>query len=155
MVVVVSELLRSRLEALHRPLQASAVDSLDAQCLLIQLAEGKIRPPDIWRHDRSGALSCGYERGKLAFTWPAENVAELARTWRNSDTGRAPEPARLFLDAHQRLEALASEAGLGPADVLIHHLGRAQIRGIWEDEEVVLVVEEIAAEPLLDSDGQR
>jgi hypothetical protein len=116
------------------------MDSLDAQCLLLQLVEGEIRPPDIWRHDRSGALSCGYERGTLAFTWPAENVAELARTWRNSDTGREREQARLFLDAHKRLAALASEAGLGPADALIHHLGRAEIRGVWENEEVVLVV---------------
>jgi hypothetical protein len=119
------------------------MDSLDAQCLIIQLAEGEIRAPDLWRHDRSGALSCGYERGELAFTWPAENVAEMARTWRNSDTSRAPEQARLFRDAHERLEALASEAGLGPADVIIHHLGRAEIQGRWEDEEVVLVVEEI------------
>jgi len=119
------------------------MDSLDAQCLLIQLAEGEIRPPDLWRHDRSGALSCAYEGGEWAFTWPAENVAKMARTWRNSDTSRAPEQARLFVDAHQRLEALASEAGLGPADMVIHHLGRAELRGRWEGEEVVLVVEEI------------
>ncbi len=119
------------------------MDSLDAQCLLIQLAEGEIRPPDLWRHDRSGALSCAYEGGEWAFTWPAENVAKMARTWRNSDTSRAPEQARLFVDAHQRLEALASEAGLGPADVVIHHLGQAELRGRWEGEEVVLVVEEI------------
>jgi hypothetical protein len=114
------------------------MDSLDAQCLLIQLAEGDIPPPDVWRHDRSGALSCGYERGELVFTWPAEDVAEMARTWRNSDTSRAPEQARLCLDAHQRLEALAKEAGLGPAEVIIHHLGRAEISGRWEDEEIVL-----------------
>lgn len=119
------------------------MDSLDAQCLLIQLAEGEIRPPDIWRHDRSGALSCAYEGGEWAFTWPPEDVAELARTWRDSDTSRPPEQARLFLDAHQRLKALADEAGLGPADAMIHHLGRAELRGRWEDEEVVLVVEEI------------
>jgi hypothetical protein len=119
------------------------MDSLDAQCLLIQLAEGEIRPPDVWRHARSGALSCAYEGGEWAFTWPAEDVAEMARTWRDSDTSRAPEQARLFLHAHHRLNALASEAGLGPADVMIHHLGRAELRRIWEDEEVVLVVEEI------------
>jgi hypothetical protein len=27
----------------------------------------------------------------------------------------------------------------------VHHLGRAEIRGRWEDEEVVLAVEEIGA----------
>ncbi len=119
------------------------MDSLDAQCLLIQLTEGEIRAPDLWRHDRSGALSCGYESGELVFTWPAENVAEMARTWRNADTSRVPEQARLFLDAHKRLEVLASESGLGPADAIVHYLGRAEIRGRWEHAKVVLAVEEI------------
>jgi hypothetical protein len=120
------------------------MDSLDAQCLLIQLAEGEIRPPDLWRHDRSGALWCAYEGGEQTFTWPPEDVAEMARTWRDSDTNRAAsERARLFRDAHERLEALAKEAGLGPADAMIHHLGRAELRGVWEEEQVVLVIEEI------------
>jgi hypothetical protein len=119
------------------------MDSLDAQCLLIQLAEGEIHAPDLWRHDRFGALSCAYEGSERAFTWPAEKVAEMARTWRSSDTSRAPEQARLFVDAHQRLEALASEAGLGPADVIIHDLARAELRGTWESEKLVLVVEGI------------
>jgi hypothetical protein len=95
------------------------------------------------RHDSSGALSCAYEGSERTFTWPAEDVAEMARAWRGSDTSRAPEQARLFRDAHQRLEALASEAGLGPADVMIHDLGRAELRGVWSNEEVTLVVEEI------------
>ena len=119
------------------------MDSLDAQCLLIQLAEGEIRAPDLWCHDRSGALSCGYEEGELTFTWRAEEVAEMARRWRESDTRRAPERARLFLDAHQRLAAVASEAGLGPADVVIHDLGRAEIRATWQDEKVLVVVDKI------------
>jgi hypothetical protein len=119
------------------------MDSLDAQCLLIQLAEGEIRAPDLWRHDRSGALSCAYDGGELAFTWQAEQVAQLARTWRSSDTRRAPDPAQPLLDAHQRLVAVARDAGLGPADVIVHDLGRGEIRGTWEDEKVLVVVEEI------------
>ena len=54
------------------------MDSLDAQCLLIQLAEGEMPPPELWRHDRSGALSCRYEDAERAFSWPAEQVAEMA-----------------------------------------------------------------------------
>ena len=119
------------------------MDSLAAQCLLIRLTEGEMPPPDLWRHDSSGALSCSYEGGESVFTWPAKDVAQMARTWRDSDTSRVPEQARLFLDAHQRLEALAAEAGLGPADVVIHDLGRAELRGIWEQEEVVLVIDGI------------
>jgi hypothetical protein len=124
------------------------MDSLDAQCLLIQLAEGEIRAPDLWRHDRSGALSCGYEGGACAFTWRAEQVARMADTWRKTDTTRAPERARFFVDAHQRLVAVASQAGLGPADVITHRLGRAEIRGTWEHEKVVLVVEGIGGSGL-------
>jgi hypothetical protein len=115
------------------------VDSLDAQCLVIQLAEGEIHPPDVWRHDRSGALSCAYEGGEWSFTWPADDVAEMASTWRESNARHMPEQARLFLDAHQRLEALASEAGLGPADVIIHHFGRRELRAVWENGTVVVV----------------
>jgi hypothetical protein len=140
---VVTKLLRSPVEALHGSPHASAVDSLDAQCLLMQLFEGQIRPPDLWRHERSGALSCAYEGSDRVFTWPAEDVAEMARTWRDSDMSRVPKQPRLFVDAHQRLDALAGQAGLGPAGVMIHDLGRAEVRGVWEDEKVVVVVDEI------------
>jgi hypothetical protein len=118
------------------------MDSLLAQCLVIQLADGEVRPPDLWRHHRSGALTCAYEGSERTFTWPAADVAAMARTWRDSGS-RPPGQARLFVNAHQHLEALASEAGLGPADMMIHHLGRAELRGVWENEQVVLVVEAI------------
>jgi hypothetical protein len=120
------------------------MDSLDAQCLLIQLVDGEIRPPDQWRHDRSGALACCYEGGQRVFTWPPEDVAEMARRWRHSDGSGVPKEEALALrDAYERLAALTSEAGLGPADVLIHDIARAELRGIWEDEQLVLVIERI------------
>jgi hypothetical protein len=117
--------------------------SLDAQCLLIQLTEGELRPPDIWRHDRSGALSCAYEGGEHVFTWPADDVAEMARRWRDSHTRGVPQQARPFLDAHKRLEALADEAGLPRPSAMVHDLGRMEVRGVWEDEELVVVIDEI------------
>jgi hypothetical protein len=123
------------------------MDSLDAQCLLIQLTERETRPPDLWRHDRSGALACGYEGGERTFTWPAEDVAEMARRWRHSDTSRAPKQVLALRAAHERLVALTREAGLRPADVLIHDLARAELRAVWEDEKVVLVVDRIGERP--------
>jgi hypothetical protein len=48
------------------------MDSLDAQCLLIQLTSGEIDPPNLWRHKRSGALSCAYAGATQVFTWPAK-----------------------------------------------------------------------------------
>jgi hypothetical protein len=119
------------------------MDSLDAQCLLIDVAMGEIPPPDLWRHDRSGALACCYEGGTRTFTWPPEDVAEMARRWRDRDRDRTPKQALALRDAHERLAALIAEAELGPADVVIHDLGRAELRAIWEHEKVVLVVERI------------
>jgi hypothetical protein len=86
------------------------MDSLDAQCLLIQLTEREIHPPDLWRHDRSGALVCGNEGGERTFTWPAEDVSEMARRWRQSDTSRAPKQVLALRDAHERLVALTRKA---------------------------------------------
>jgi hypothetical protein len=119
------------------------MDSLDAQCLLMQLTDGEIRSPDLWRHEGSGALACAYERGTSMFTWPAEAVAEMARRWRDRDTSPTPRQALALRDAHERLAALADEEGLRPADVVIHDLGRAELRAVWEEEQVVIVVDRI------------
>ena len=119
------------------------MDSLDAQCLLIEVAHGEIRHPDLWRHERSGTLTCCYENGTRTFTWPAEDVAELARRWRESRRDRTPQHALALRDAHEHLAALIAEAGLGPPDVVIHDLGHAELRAFWEDEKVMLVVERV------------
>jgi hypothetical protein len=119
------------------------VDSLDAECLVIRAVGSKIPPPDLWRHDRSGALSCAYENGEQTFTWPPEDVAAMARKWRESDSSKTSEQATLFAETHRRLVAMAKEAGLGPPDVMIHHLGRGELRGVWEDKEIVVEVVEI------------
>jgi hypothetical protein len=120
-----------------------AMDSLDAQCLLIQVTMGHQRPPDLWRHDRSGALSCAYEDGTTTFTWPAKDVAEMARKWRGRDPGETPRPALDLRDAHERLSAMADEGGLPAADIVIHDLPRAELKAIWEEQKVVLVVQRI------------
>jgi hypothetical protein len=119
----------------------STVDSLDAECLLFQLAESELRAPDLWRHDRSGALSCTYVGGERVFTWPAEEVAGMARRWRESDEPLVPEPLRSLRDAHERLAALASEAELGPADAMVHDISRMELQAIWKDEKIVVVVD--------------
>jgi hypothetical protein len=119
------------------------MDTLDAQCLIAQLTIGEISPPDLWRHHRSGELSCAYSGGEQTFTWPPEDVAEMARSWRNTDRSEVPDQVQLFVDAHRRLEALVKQSGLAPPDVVLHDLRRAEIRGVWEDEKLVLVVDDI------------
>lgn len=96
----------------------------------MQVTEGDIPPPDLWRHDHSGGLSCAYSGGTRTFTWSPADVSEMARRWRRAPASGAPAAQR-FRDAHERLEAVAAAAGLGPPDVVIHDLERAEVRGHW------------------------
>jgi hypothetical protein len=118
-------------------------------------------PPDLWRHARSGALSCAYEGGERVFTWSPCQVADMARRWRDRRTNGLSERARAFLDAHHRIEILTSEAGLSPPDLVIHDFSSAELRAVWKDEDVVVVVERIGesassqARPRVTKPGQR
>lgn len=119
------------------------MDSLDAQCLCLQLFDGKGQPPDLWHHHRSGALSWSYAGSKNVFTWPPEDVAKMARDWRKADASKLPERVRMFRDLHERFEELHRDAGLQQADVIIHDFGTLELRAIWGDEKVVVVVERV------------
>ena len=109
----------------------------------MQTVEREIRAPDLWRHHSSGELSCAYEGGENVFTWPPEAVAEMARRWRESGARGMSARARHFVDAHQRLDVLIREAGLRPPDVMIFDLRRGELKGVWEQEKVVLAVDGI------------
>jgi hypothetical protein len=76
-------------------------------------------------------------------SWSADDVATMARMWRDSHAGRPPRRIRLFRRAHQRLAALADEAGLGPADMIVHDLRRGEVCGVWQHDKIAVVVEKI------------
>lgn len=119
------------------------MDSLDAQCLLIELTEPEMPPPQLWQHHRCGELSCAFSRGGRMFTWGTDAVAEMARRWRESNAGEVSENARLFQDAHRRLHDLVVQAGLEPADVVVHDFDRHELEARWEDRKAVMVIDEI------------
>src|SRR5919198_1391296 len=98
------------------------MDSLDAQCLIVDLIEREMPAPDLWHHRRSGELSCAYAEGEQTFNWDADAVTDLARRWRESGADAAPERVRPFLDAHRRLADIVAEQGIGPADAIVHDL---------------------------------
>jgi hypothetical protein len=119
------------------------MDSLDAQRLVMQMVEADIPPPDLWHHERSGALTCAYAGGTKTFTWPATDVADMARRWRRENPIPATVPVPAFPAAHERLLALAEEAGLGPPDVVVHDMTRSELRGVWQEHKAVIVVEQV------------
>ena len=120
-----------------------AMDSLDAQCLMLALIEREMPPPDLWYHSRSGELSCAYSEGEQTFTWKPDGVADMARRWRESDTREVPEAARPFVETHKRFDDIATKAGLGPPDVAVHDFDRHELRARWENQKVVVVIDEI------------
>ena len=122
------------------------MDSLDAQCLIVDLIEREMPSPDLWHHRRSGELSCAYAEGKQTFTSDVDAVTDLARRWRESGTEDAPERVRPFLDAHRRLAGMVAEQGLGPADAIVHDLDRRELRLRWEEEKIVVVIDQIPAD---------
>jgi len=120
------------------------MDSVDAQCLLLSTMRGKIQAPEIWSHDRSGALTCAIGNSEYRFTWPPEDVAKMAEEWRNGNSIEAPEYALLFRDAHERVQAILHDAGLREPDVVTHDFSARELRCVWEDEKQVVVVDKIA-----------
>ena len=143
MSLLVTKLVPPGLEASRGRSHPSDIDTLDAQCLIARLTDGEIRTPAMWAHERSGALSCAYDGGRAVFTWSADDVAAMARTWRGSQAGRPLRRIQSFRQAHERLVALTNEAGLRPADRIVHNLRHGEVRGVWQDEGILVVVENI------------
>jgi hypothetical protein len=119
------------------------MDSLDAQCFLVGLAEGEACVPPLWRHDRSGALSWSFGEGGSWYSWSPDYVVEIAQRWRDSGRNEPPESVQRFLDAHRRLEEIAGKAGHGNPDAIVHDLDLGEVRAIWFEQKVAVVVDQI------------
>ena len=117
------------------------MDSLDAQCLLIDLVAREMPPPGLWHHSLTGELSCAYSQAGQAFTWRPEEVAVMARAWRESPARRVHERARPFIAAHRRLGGILVQRGLEPADVIVHDFDRNELRARWDGQRAVVVIE--------------
>ena len=118
------------------------MDSIDAQQLLIHTLEAEMPPPDLWQHHRSGELSCAYSGGERTFTWDADAVAGMARNWRETARDGDAGDAQLLIDAHRRLDEIIRDAGRPPADAVVHDLDRRELRVIWRQDKLVVVIDE-------------
>lgn len=117
------------------------MDSVHAQCLLTDLVGAEMPAPDLWRHGRTGELSCAFASGEREFTWPVEDVADMARRWREMGEREAPESLRTILEVHRRFEELVSTASWPSADTVIHDLERRELRFAWESPKLVVVLD--------------
>lgn len=117
------------------------MDSIDAQQLLIHTIGAEMHPPDLWEHHRSGELSCAYSEGERTFRWDADAVAGMARSWRESNPDAEPGE-RSLMDAHRRLDQMLREAGRSPADTVVHDLSRRELRLIWRQDKLIVVIDE-------------
>jgi hypothetical protein len=123
------------------------MDSLDAQCLLIDAVAGEIPPPSLWRHSRSGELSCAYTNGERTFTWSVDDVAEMAARWREESHPEVPQCVGPYLDAHRRFEDMLAQGELEPPDQVVHDFDRRELRAVWEDRKAIVVIDEIDGPP--------
>ncbi len=123
------------------------MDTLDAQCYLMQLAAEDDHPgPDLWRHTRDGWLTWAFRGGSGGdYSWSPPDVAEVAERWRSSGATEVPAAIAGVVDVHRRFTQLAEEENRPTPDVVIHDLGVGEVRAVWHEPKLVVIVDEIPA----------
>ncbi len=118
--------------------------TLDAQCLLVRLADQEDTDlPDIFLHGRDGSLTFGFAPTRSTYTWEEVAVREMAERWRSLAADVPPRIAD-HVAAHRRFVTLLDTDAMDPPDAVVHDLATGEVRACWEEEKVVVVVEQIA-----------
>lgn len=121
------------------------MDSLDAQCLVVDLASSEdAQPPDQWQDLADGTLAYRFGSSSNTFSWRKEVVGDLAERWRTSDK---PVPAQIagLVRTHQAFAAMVENGKVDPPDRVIHDLRTGELEAIWNDEKLLVIVEPDAA----------
>jgi hypothetical protein len=110
----------------------------------MQLAEdGGTQGPELWFHRQDGSLAWAFRHGSGPHGWCASEVRKIAERWRRSERTRAPSSVAVLVDTHRRFARIAEEAGLGLPDEIVHDLARSEVRAIWTDPELEVVIDEV------------
>ena len=130
------------------------MDTLHAQMLIADslAAEDPALFPDLWWHGAKGSLSYAFSGSPRSYSWQPEDVAAMAARWHD---GRRATPADIapFAAAHLDFLTLVSDAGLAPPDAVVHDRQRREIRAVWADEKVSVVVAEVDEAAPVVADG--
>jgi hypothetical protein len=114
------------------------MDSLDAQLSLMAITASCA--PSWYRHDLvDGSLTVGFAGSPSSYTWPAEDVADLAG--RRHDPAAVPAGARSLVDRWRRLRAqLEGDGGPLPDEILLD-VDADELRMLFREQRLCVVVE--------------
>lgn len=116
------------------------MDSLDAESLLAQMSEADACIPPLWFHSRDGVLGYSFHGSPNHYSWPPEQVAEIAERWRGECAGHPPAAVAPLIAAHRDFLALI-EGKLEPPDLVLHDLDAGEVRARWTEPKLEVVVE--------------
>ena len=118
------------------------MDSIDAQCLVVDLLDARAAGPPLWRHDRDGTLHYRFDGSPRSYSWEADAVADMGEEWRTREPP-APPPASIerHVAAHRALIGILDEDGREAPDSVVHDLEALEVSAVWEDAKLVVIVE--------------
>lgn len=117
------------------------MDSLDAQCLMIDLTTSEgARAPDQWMHLADGTLAYRFGESANSFSWPPHTVAEMATRWRG-EARAVPERIAGLVAGHTAFAAMLDSGDLSRPDRIVHDLEADELKAFWDDEKLVVVVD--------------
>jgi hypothetical protein len=116
------------------------MESLDAQCLVIDLITGEGGPtPDRWQHRRDGTLAYRFGNSPRTFSWWPEAVAEMAERWRRSRRSVPPAIAQLVA-GHRAFVNLLASAEVEQPWSIVHDLRTSELTACWGDDRPLVVI---------------
>lgn len=118
------------------------MDSIDAQCLVVDLLDARAAGPPLWRHDRDGTLHYRFDGSPRSYSWEAEAVADMAEEWRSRGGPPSP-PASIerHVAAHRALFGILDEDGREAPNSVVHDLDALEVSAVWEEAKLVVIVE--------------
>lgn len=117
------------------------MDSLDAQCFLIAATEAKGCTPTQWCHEACGRLRLRFADSPNDYSWDGAGVAEIAARWHAEQPLEIPAPVTRLIDAHRRFMEIVVLGELEPPDRVFHDLERLEVRAVWDDARLHVVVD--------------
>jgi hypothetical protein len=118
------------------------MNSIAAECLMFCLTtDNEAEPPDQWQHFADGTLAFRFGDSPRDFSWPPDQVDELAEQWRSQERP-VPDALREMLDRHVAFVArIEKEGKLAPPQRVVHDFRTGELTAIWDEQKMVVVVE--------------